>query len=84
MDSLKGVPQIDYPGGMEQKCTTVTFRIFQKRRLVYAQNGKNPLTDYVTDSMTEAVFYPCFGVVYGRFRVDFTQKWENFGYFSGK
>jgi len=55
------------PGGMEQKCTTVTFRIFQKRRLVYAQNGKNPLTDYVTDSMTEAVFYPCFGVVYGRF-----------------
>lgn len=34
--------------------------------------------------LTEAVFYPCFGVVYGRFRVDFTQKWGDFGYFSGK
>ena len=22
MDSLKGVSQIDYPGGMEQKCNT--------------------------------------------------------------
>lgn len=32
MESLKGVSQIDYPGGMEQKCTTVDVRIFQKRR----------------------------------------------------
>lgn len=32
MESLKGVSQIDYPGGMEQKCTTVVVRIFQKHR----------------------------------------------------
>ena len=43
MDSLKGVPQIDYPGGMEQKCTTVTFRIFPEAEIGFAQNGKNPL-----------------------------------------
>lgn len=37
MDSLKGVPQIDYPGGMEQKCNTVTFRIFPEAEIGFAQ-----------------------------------------------
>ena len=46
--------------------------------------SKTPLTDCVTDSMTEAVFYPCFGVVYGRFWVDFPRKQGNLGCFSGK
>lgn len=34
MDSLKGGPQIDYPGGMEQKCTTVVVRLFQEHRAI--------------------------------------------------
>lgn len=32
-----------------------------------AKNGKNYSTDCITDSMTEAVFYSYFCVVYGRF-----------------
>ncbi len=29
--------------------------------------AKTHSTDCVTDSMTEAVFYPCFSIVYGWF-----------------
>jgi len=38
-----------------------------KQYVAYAQNGKNYSTDCITDSMTEAVFYSYFCVVYGRF-----------------
>ena len=42
MDSLKGVPQIDYPGGMEQKCTTVTFRIFPEAEIGLCPKWQKP------------------------------------------
>lgn len=54
------------PAAWNKMCV-VTFRIFQKRRLVYAQNSKNYSTDCITDSMTEEVFYSYFCVVYGQF-----------------
>lgn len=45
MDSLKGVPQIDYPGGpggMEQKCTTVTFRTFPEAEIGLCPKWQKP------------------------------------------
>ena len=84
IDTLVRGLQMVSPAAWNRSVPPWPFGFFRKRRSVYAQNGKNNPTDCVTDSMTEAVFYSYFCVVYGRFWVDFTQKWGDFGCFSGK